>query len=630
MIDVDNTIHAKLSLVPKKPGIYIFKDDNNAVLYIGKAVDLNNRVKAYFTTSSDTRPFINFLKPRIKHIEFMLTDTEKEALLLENNLIKKYKPRYNIRLKDDKTYVNIRISVKHRFPGIQVVRRPAHDGSLVFGPYSSANAARETVKLITNLFRLRTCSDTELRNRVRPCLKYEIKRCSAPCVNKISEEEYRLLVKQAKLFLEGKANIVIKELNAQMLYESEQQNYEKAAQIRDLIFNIKRTIEEQKVDTASARDIDVFNLAIQEQAVAINGLFVRNGQLLNSTSFLFRDTLLDKEELLSSAISQYYEAGHFVPDEIYLPFEIEDMTVLKSRLSDLKGKEVSIVIPKSGKRLDLVQLSAKNAEEYLRLSLQKVAISTSAIQALKDLLHLKNIPDSIECFDNSNLGGGNSVSSMVRFENGIPVKTKYRHYKLRGVSKPDDYAMMQEVLSRRYREKEDIPSLIIVDGGKGQLAIALEVLRSLGIEQTDIIGIAKIHRESALRKSFNKTLENGNDRRSRDKKINKEEERIYLPDRKDPLIISNNSEALMLLKHIRDEAHRFAITYHRKLRSRSGLASVLDGIPGVSKRRKNLLLSLFSSIEEIRKTTPEDITERTGIPISIAQEIHNYLQGNHA
>ncbi len=614
MIEVDQTIHDKLGLVPKQPGVYLFKDARDSILYIGKALDLNNRVRAYFTASPDTRPFINFLKPRIKHIEFMLTDTEKEALLLENNLIKKNRPRYNIRLKDDKTYVNIRISTDHKFPGIQVVRRPVRDGSLIFGPYSSARAARETVKLITDLFQLRTCTDAELRNRIRPCMKYQIKRCSAPCANRITQEDYKERVKQAKLFLEGKTNAVIKGLKAQMKSESDSEHYEKAARIRDLIFNIQKTVEQQKVESARAVDIDVFNLSSVGTTFAVNGLFIRSGQLLNSTNYMFRDTVLDPEELMSSVIRQYYENGHFVPANIYLPFEIPDMQVVRSRLAELKGGDVRINVPSGGKKLDLLNLSAKNATEYMQLSLHKEAVSLSAVESLKDLLHLKNLPTAIECFDNSNIMGTNSVSSMVRFENGLSVKAKYRHYRLREVQRPDDYAMMHEVLTRRFRDRQDIPSLIIVDGGKGQLSIALKVLKDLDIEQPDVIGIAKLRREN---------LSSVSNRH----RIDKEEDRVYIPNRKDPLNLIHGSEPLMLLKRIRDEAHRFAITYHRKLRSKTGLLSALDGIAGVSQKRKRLLLSIFSSIEEIRNALPEEIVKRTGIPISVAKEIHGRLAG---
>jgi excinuclease ABC subunit C len=625
MIEVDEHIHEKLGVVPKQPGVYIFKDTKDTVLYIGKAVDLNSRVRAYFTASPDVRPFINFLKPRISRIEFMLTDTEKEALLLENNLIKKHKPRYNIRLKDDKSYVNIRISADQKFPGIQVVRRPVRDGSLIFGPYSSAYAARETVKLITDLFQLRTCTDAELRNRVRPCMKYQIKRCSAPCVDHIIREEYKEHVKRAQLFLEGKTGTVIKELKSHMKAESGLEHYEKAAQIRDLILNIEKTVEQQKVESSRDVDIDIFNVALQEQTAALNGLFIRNGQLLNSLNYLFWDALLDMEELLGSAVSQYYENGHFIPDHIYLPFRLADMDVLESRLSDLKGSVVHIEIPKAGKRLELLELSGKNAAEYLRISLQKHVTALSALEALRDMLHLKNTPSTMECFDNSNILGTNSVSSMVRFENGSPVKTKYRHYRLREVNRPDDYAMMHEVLGRRFRDKEDIPSLIIVDGGKGQLSIALDVLKELGIHEPDVIGIAKIHKDSPLSNPYNR--DRGLKPGTGPNRVNREEERIYLPNRKDPLDLAHGSEPLMLLKRIRDEAHRFAITYHRKLRSKAGLASELDGIAGVSVKRKRLLLSIFTNIEEIRNAMPEEITRRTGIPISVAKEIHDHLAG---
>ncbi len=616
MIEVDKTIHEKLGLVPRQPGVYIFKNAGDDVLYVGKAVDLNGRVKAYFTASPDTRPFINFLKPRIKRLEFVLTDTEKEALLLENNLIKKYKPKYNIRLKDDKTYVNIRISAKHKFPGIQVVRKPVKDGSIIFGPYSSASAARETVKLITGLFMLRTCSDAELSNRIRPCLKYQIKKCSAPCVSYISQDDYGMSVKQAKLFLEGRIGTVLKELKAKMATEAGNQHYEKAAQIRDLIFNIEKTLEQQNVAMTRAVDIDIFTMAYEGQSVAVNGLFIRSGQLLNSVNYLFRDTVLDREELISSMISQYYENGHFIPDYIYLPFPMTDMPVVQSRLSDLKGNTVTIVVPKTGRKQELLELSAKNAAEYLHMSLQKEAASLSAIEQLSGVLHLKGPPSSIECFDNSNIMGTNSVSSMVRFENGVPVKSKYRHYRLREFNMPDDYAMMHEVLSRRFKDREDVPSLVIVDGGKGQLSMALDVLGELGIasspEGTDVIGIAKLHKDTALRQAGRHG-------------IDKDEDRIYLPNRKEPLNLAPGSAPLMLLKRIRDEAHRFAITYHRKLRSKAGLASELDGIAGVSEKRKRLLLSIFASVDEIRNAMPEEIAARTGIPIRVAKEIHEHL-----
>ncbi len=623
MIEVGEHIHETLGSIPRHPGVYIFKDDQDAILYVGKAVDLNNRVRAYFTPSPDERPFINFLKPRIRRIEFMLTDTEKEALLLENNLIKKHKPKYNIRLKDDKSYVNIRISTDHRFPGIQVVRRPGKDGSLIFGPYASAHAARETVKLITDLFQLRTCSDIELRNRIRPCMKYQIKRCSGPCTGAITQEDYRERVHQAKLFLEGKTAVVVKALAHQMRDESGREHYERAAQIRDLIRNIEKTVEQQKVQTSKNIDIDIFNIAQQEHTAALNGLFIRNGQLLNSLNYLFKEALLDREELLASAVSQYYENGHFIPGRIYLPCPLPGMDVLVSRLSDLKGSAVRIELPKAGTRLDLLALSGKNAAEYLRIALQKHETALSVLEDLKNLLRLRNVPLSMECFDNSNLLGTNSTSSMVRFENGVPVKAKYRHYRIREVSRPDDYAMMHEVLGRRFHDREDVPSLIIVDGGKGQLGQALGVLGELGITGPDVIGIAKIHRDNPASNPYHSASGKRTDPPAG--RVNREEERIYLPNRKDPLDLGHSSEPLLLLKRVRDEAHRFAITYHRKLRSRAGLASELDGIPGVSLKRKRLLLSLFSTMEELRSAPPGEIVRRTGIPISVAQEIHDHL-----
>ncbi len=612
MIAVDDTIHERLGLVPRQPGVYLFKDDADTVLYVGKAVDLNNRVRAYFAESPDARPFINFLKPRIRRIEFMLTDTEKEALLLENNLIKKYRPRYNIRLKDDKTYVNIRIATDHRSPGIQVVRRPVRDRALIFGPFASAYAARETVKLITELFQLRTCTDAEMRNRVRPCMKYQIKRCSAPCADRITPKDYGDRVRQARLFLEGRTGAVIRELKSQMRSKSAMEHYEKAAQVRDLIVNIEKTVEQQKVETALAVDIDVFNAACTDSAAAVNGLFIRNGQLLNSLNYLFRDTVLDKEELLGSVVRQYYENGHFIPDRVCLPYHLPDADVVRSRLSDLKGRAVTIEVPKAGKRLELLGLSAKNAQEYLRMSLQKEATTLSEIRALKEVLRLRNEPSSVECFDNSDIMGTHGVSSMVRFENGVPVKAKYRHYRLRDVTRPDDYAMMHEVLSRRFRDGQDLPSLIIVDGGKGQLGMALQVLSELGIAGPDVIGIAKRHTED---------LTSPRDGRH----VDKGEDRIYLPNRKDPLALAHGSGPLMFLKRVRDEAHRFAITYHRQLRSKAGLASELDGIAGVSERRKRLLLSVFDTIDEIRSAVPEEIARRSGIPVSVAREIREHL-----
>ncbi|MCL4557305.1 MAG: excinuclease ABC subunit UvrC [Deltaproteobacteria bacterium] len=612
MIEVDDTIHTRLDLVPRGPGVYIFRSGEDDVLYIGKAVDLNSRVRSYFTVSPDARPFINFLKPRIRRMEFVLTDTEKEALLLENNLIKKYRPRYNIRLKDDKTYVNIRISTDHRFPGIQVVRRPVRDGSLVFGPYASAYAARETVKLITELFQLRTCTDAELRNRVKPCMKYQIKRCSAPCADHITQEYYRERVRQARLFLEGRTGAVIRELRAQMRSESGLKHYERAAQIRDLIVNIEKTVEQQKVEAPKAVDMDVFNVAYLGQAAAVNGLFIRSGQLLNSLNYLFRDTVPEREELIGSVVRQYYESGHFIPDRICLPFQLPDVDVIRSHLSDLKGRAVDIGVPRAGKRLDLIGLSAKNAAEHLHMSLQREATSLSVVHALKDALRLRNEPSAIECFDNSDIMGTNSVSSMVRFENGMPIKAKYRHYRLREASGPDDYAMMHEVLSRRFRDRQDMPSLIIVDGGKGQLGIALGVLDELNIAGPDVIGIAKLHKGDVPSPYGRHSIDKGDDR-------------IYVPGRRDPLDLVHGSEPLMLLKRIRDEAHRFAITYHRKLRSRAGLASELDGIAGVSEKRKKILLSIFATIDEIRGTAPEEIARRAGIPMSIAREIHERL-----
>ncbi|UCD84761.1 MAG: excinuclease ABC subunit UvrC [Deltaproteobacteria bacterium] len=602
--------------LPDAPGVYLMKDKRDAVIYIGKAKNLKNRVRSYFLPRGDLNYKSQFLLSRVVDIDYLATDTEKEALILENTLIKRHRPKYNIRLRDDKTYVNLKLDIKHPFPRISIVRRPRRDGSLIFGPYSSVHAVRETLGLVNKLFPLRTCTDSMLKNRSRACLQYQIKRCLAPCLNLVDKQTYRELVKEVILFLEGKSRELTGLLKEKMRKASEALDFEEAARIRDQLQSIETTLEKQKVVSTKGRDQDIFAYFRQGGLMEIHTLFVRQGQLIGSSSYHFIEPKLTEEEVFSSFIKQFYHQERFIPEETILPIKIDDSRLIEELLQEKKGEKIRIIVPQRGERLKLLELARQNAEFALKGSQDYEHSREKSLIELKSQLGLRNLPGWIECFDISNIAGSQAVGSMVVFEGGVPRKDRYRHYRIKELAQVDDYGMMKEVLSRRYREAEgkEIPDMLIVDGGKGQLNIALSVLQELKLEGLNVISLAKKSKDEPRVASH-----------LRNRLKSKGDEKIYLPGKKNPTVLPKDSPALLLLQRIRDEAHRFAITYHRKLRDKKRLRSSLEDIPGVGEVRKKELLRHFGSLKKIKEASLKDLEQAPGIIKGLARNIYDFL-----
>ncbi len=605
--DEASDIERKIERLPTGPGVYIMKGPKGEILYIGKARNLRSRVRSYFRPSGDTRYAVRYLASKAADIECIVTANEKEALILEDTLLKKHRPRYNIRLKDDKTYVSIKITMAERFPRILVTRKIVKDGSRYFGPYGSAKAVRDTIKFIRKIFPLCVCSLSEFRNRVRPCLDYQLGLCSAPAAGLISEEDYRELVKGAVMFLEGKNRTLLKELKSKMEEASKRLDFERAAKLRDQIRAIESVLEEQKVVTHRPVDQDVFALVKKDSMVAVQVLFIREGRLVNTRAFFFKDTGIAPEEMLSSVISQFYSRDTYVPDEVLTNLDIEECEAVTDWLSDRKGRKVCVTRPKRGDKLKIVKMAEANAEAALKTREEERG-PTDTLEALKRRLRLKNIPRLIEAYDVSNIGGYKAVGAMVTFRNLEPDKNCYRLFRVKTPG-PDDYAMMYEILSRRFRNGEglDKPDLVLVDGGKGQLNIALSVLRELGIRDVDVAALAK-----------DRPVGGG-----RAVKRAKKGERVFLPNVKDPVLLREGSKEDLLLRRIRDEVHRFAVRYHRKLRGK--ITSVLDGIPGIGEKKKRILLERFGDVRAIMDADTEELTKIRGITPVLAERIKKEL-----
>ena len=591
------------------------RDDRGKVIYVGKAKDLRARVRAYFH-SPDGRCQVEFLVRRVADIETLVTSNDKEALILENNLIKQYKPRYNIRLKDDKSYLSIKVTTQHAWPRIFTTRKIVKDGNRYFGPFSSAVAARETLDIVEKHFLLRNCTEHNFKNRSRPCLQYQIKRCLAPCVLPVSQPDYRERVRQAILFIEGKQDELLSELRQKMAEKSEAMEFEAAAKIRDQIQAVEKTLEKQRMVSHWGSDQDVFGLYREGGFIEVQVLFVRQGKLTGSQSYSLEDLEFPDEEVMGALLQQFYQGHRFIPDEILLPVELDDREVREDYLRENKGKRVSILSPQRGAKNELVEMARENARQSFSERHDQEKAREKMLRELQSKLRLRNYPQRIECFDISMLHGAHAVGSMVTFVNGEPDKSRYRHYRIRSIdasSGGDDFGMMLEVLKRRFargREEEDLPDLVVVDGGKGQLAMALAAMADVGVKGVEAVGLAKMRVQSAPRSA----------------EIERSEERVFLPGQSNPVILKRNSNALFLLQRVRDEAHRFAITHHKKLRTRQTLFSTLDRIPGVGGARKRALLRAFGSIKRIEKATLEELLKVPSMNEKTAQEILQSLR----
>lgn len=614
MMKENNALKDKIAFFPRSPGVYLMKDQAHKIIYIGKANNLKSRVASYFT-GKDSRPMAPFLMARVHDIEFINTATAKEALILENNLIKRHRPRYNVTLRDDKTYYYLSLDPTDKFPRLQLVRKRLNHAALYFGPYPSGLAARETLRFVQQIFPLRSCRNRDFKLRPRPCLEYQIGRCLAPCSRLIDEEAYRKLVGNAVSFLQGRNRELISDLKKQMHEASQALNYEEAARLRDRIVALEQALERQNVESAGNVDQDVLGFFVQDNIFQICILFVRAGKLLGSKSFAPMKIKEDISEIVSSCLTQYYDSDVGIPDEIIIPCHLPDEDVILEWLSDKKGSKIRLTAPSIGTKYALLALAHDNARHLWEALHKSQEQKTSALTILQDKLSLAKLPRRIECYDISNISGKHAVGSMVVLQDGEPDKNSYRRYRITTLDEPDDYGMMQEMLSRRFTKGENPPDLVVVDGGKGQLHIALAVFKDLKIK-TDVIGLAKEERASLSGKSNIK------------KKSIKSEDRVYLPGRKDALYLSAWPQALRILQQARDEAHRFALRYHRQIKQIDDLRSVLDDIPDIGAERRNILLKHFGSARAVKEATMEALQKVPGIGKALAEKIFAYLQND--
>src|SRR5215813_6181599 len=606
----DLTLEAKLAILPTSPGVYLFKSVDGEVIYVGKAKSLRARVRQY-ARGGDGRVQIPFLLAQLADVEILVTSSEKEALLLEDTLIKQYRPRYNIRLKDDKSYWHVKVTVQDPWPRLFLTRQIVKDGSKYLGPFHSSTAVQETLEVIRKIFPLRTCSDTVFRNRTRPCLEYQIKRCLGPCALPVDPEDYQRQLKGALLLLEGKNTELVDQLTDRMHEAAAVLRFEDAARLRDQVRAISQTGEKQRVALPLGNDQDIFALYREGGFVEVQVLFIRAGKLVGNQEYSFEDNEFPDEEVLGELLTQFYQGDRFVPDEVILPVVLEDTAVREELLAERKGKKVVLLCPQRGDKVRLVEMARENARQSFVEKRRGIAQKEKTLDSLRRTLHLRNAPKRIECFDISNIQGNLAVGSLVVFDEGEPDKNRYRRFRIKTVEGADDFAMMYEVLTRRYRralEEHDLPDLLMVDGGKGQLSVAVEVLRELGITEVDVIGLAKMRTE----------------RDPYGEEVAHSAERVFLPGRKNPVVLKPNSTALFLLQRVRDEAHRFAITYHRQLRAKERLSSPLDVIPGVGPSRRKALLRHFGSLKRLGMATVEELRQVPGMTKTTAEAVRHW------
>lgn len=601
---MNDAIKETLAVLPNAPGVYIMHDASGKVIYVGKAVILKNRVRSYFRPASQVSPKVRAINAHVASIETIVTASEMEALILECNLIKKYRPRYNIDLKDDKTYPYLKITVGEAYPRMVLTRRVLKDGARYYGPFADAGALRDTMKLIRTMFPLRHCRNM---NAKRPCLQYHLHRCLAPCTGKVPVSEYRQMVDAVLLLLDGKVTQLEKDLTAKMQQASDNLEFEAAARYRDSLLSLRKLAEKQKATTESG-DRDVVGLAMDDSGVCVQVFFIRSGKILGRDSFFLDQEIGEPDgEVLGDFLKQYYHENHRPPREILVSAELadSDRTLLGQWLSSLCEKPVNLLVPQRGLKHDLVLMAVNNAkknlEERLRRGHASGQTGLDAAEQLQKALGLAKPLERMDCFDISHNQGRETVASMVVFRDGVPSKKDYRRYKLRSTEgKPDDFKSMQEVVYRRYRDLENLPSLIIIDGGKGQLSSACEVIRGLGItpEEVPVIGLAK------------------------------REEEIFKEGAHTSILLDKMSPALHLIQHIRDEAHRFAITYHRKRLGKRNLVSVLDHLEGLGPKRRAALWKRFGSLDAMRQASVEDLAAVDTMNRTVAERVHTFLQGS--
>lgn len=614
-------IDEELKKLPTKPGVYIMHDEQDTILYVGKAVNLRNRVRSYFRENIGRGPQIDKMVSLIARFEYIVTDSELEALILENNLIKEHLPKYNTLLKDDKTYPYIKVTVGEAYPRILFVREMKKDKARYFGPYTSAGAVKDTIELLNKLYKLRTCNRSLPKDigEGRPCLNYHIEQCSAPCQNLISREEYREQVEKALNFLNGNYQPILKELQGKMQDAAEKMEFEEAARYRDLFNSVKSVSQKQKISDSVGEDRDIIALAEDDRDAVVQVFFVRDGRLIGREHFYMTHIEGQKKpRILQEFVKQFYAGTPFIPREIMLQYEVEEQALIEQWLTEKKEGRVKLIVPKIGTREKLVELAAQNASLVLSKDKERIAReesrTTGAVKEIADLLGLPGII-RMEAFDISNISGFANVGSMVVFEKGKPKRSDYRKFRIQTVAGPDDYACMREVLTRRFRhgmeeqtrlKEQDLdnslgsftrfPDVLMMDGGRGQVNIALSVLKELDIH-IPVCGMVKDDNHRTRGLYYNN---------------------VELP-------IDTRSEGFKLITRIQDEAHRFAIEYHRSLRQKSQVKSVLDEIPGVGPARRKALMRHFKSIEDVKNATVEELCQVPEIPVNVAEQIAGFF-----
>ena len=593
----------KLKLLPDSPGVYIMKDAHGKIIYVGKAIVLKNRVRQYFQSSRNQAPKVRAMVSHVADFETIMTANEVESLILEANLIKKHRPRYNIRLKDDKSYPYVKVTVQEEYPRVFITRRVLRDGARYFGPYTNVTALRDSLKLLKRLFPLRTCRTMP----DRPCLEYHIKRCLAPCVGKVTEEDYRAMIRAVLLFLEGRTDDVERELEHRMNLAAEAYHFETAARLRDQLSAVRKAAERQNIVTG-AGDQDAVGMARSAAGVCVQIFFIRGGKMIGREHFLLRGSEEESDaDILRAFLEQYYNQATFVPREVLLPCAIDaaGQEIIERWLAEKKGGgKVVLLTPQRGTKRDLVMMATGNAEKFLADEETRRSLADEqtlgAVAELGRYLGLKHPPHRMECFDISHNQGQETVASMVVFEDGMPKKSDYRRFKIKSAEgKPDDFLSMREVTTRRYvgLSEEELPDLIIIDGGKGQLSSALEIIRNeAGHKNVPVVGLAK---------QFELVFTEGNS---------------------EPIELPRRSSSLYLIQRIRDEAHRFAITFHRKLRGKRNLVSVLDHIVGVGPKRRESLRMHFGTLDKIKAASVDELAAAPGMNRSAAEAVYHFFE----
>ena len=609
----------QLKATPSKPGVYTMRDGSGRALYVGKASNLRSRIRSYFARSADLTPKIQVMVGKVADFDYILTESEQEALILECNLIKRNKPQYNARLKDDKSYPYIKIDLTEDFPQVYITRHVRKDGAQYFGPFASAGSVRRTLDLLKKLFPYRSCTKAITGTDPRPCLDYYINRCVGPCIGAVNKEQYRKVIDQVVFFMEGRTDRVVRNLRSKMLDASQGLEFERAAALRDQLRAIERVNEGQKVLSLSRANQDVFAVAQSHNEAWVEVFFIRQGKLVGRDNFIMDGTQDERpDKILTAFVKQFYDSAPYVPREIVLQHPLDEPTTIQSWLEEKRRGKVRLLVPQRGEKRKLIQMVEENANQGLEQLKAKWMADTDNLQwamsEIQEALNLPRLPRRMECYDISNIQGANPVGSMVVFQDGRAKTSDYRRFKIKSVAGVDDYSMMQEMLTRRFKrlaqtrqgpENGDspddgsvwgiVPDLVIIDGGKGHLGAALQVFLELGLDFVPLSSLAKEHEE------------------------------LYVPHTPEPIVLPRSSQGLFLVQRIRDEAHRFAITFHRSLRSKRSTVSAMDVIPGIGPKRKRLLIRRFGSVKALKEASLEDLASVPGMTVKLAQRVKDYL-----